>query len=122
LLLGFYFDNSRYMDKTGAIDALAALAQDRRLDIFRLLVSVGEDGLPSGEIAKRVGGLQNTTSASLAVLSRAGLIAATREGRSIRYRANFAVAGALIGYLLEDCCNGRAEVCAPVLEKLECLT
>lgn len=109
------------MDKTQAIEALAALAQDRRLDIFRLLVSVGDAGLPAGEIATRTGCLQNTTSGNLAVLSRAGLITAAREGRSIRYRADFAAAGALIGYLLEDCCNGRAEVCAPVLEKLECL-
>jgi ArsR family transcriptional regulator len=109
------------MDKTKAIDALAALAQERRLDIFRLLVGVGENGLPAGEIAHQVGGLQNTTSTSLAVLSRAGLITSEREGRSIRYRADFAVAGALIGYLLEHCCEGRAEVCAPVLEKLECL-
>lgn len=110
------------MDKKRAIEALAALAQDRRLDIFRLLVSVGEAGLAAGEIAEKVGGLQNTTSASLAVLSRAGLVTAERQGRSIRYRADFATAGSLIGYLLEDCCNGRAEVCAPVLEKLECLT
>ena len=104
------------MDKTQAIEALAALAQDRRLDIFRLLVSVGDAGLPAGEIATRTGCLQNTTSGNLAVLSRAGLITAAREGR-----ADFAAAGALIGYLLEDCCNGRPEVCAPVLEKLECL-
>ncbi|MEM8877081.1 MAG: transcriptional regulator [Pseudomonadota bacterium] len=109
------------MDKNQAIEALSALAQDRRLDIFRLLVSVGESGLQAGEISARTGCLQNTTSGNLAVLSRARLITAEREGRNIRYRADFAVAGALIGYLLEDCCNGRAEVCAPVLEKLECL-
>jgi ArsR family transcriptional regulator len=109
------------MDKIEALNTLTALSQGRRLDIFRLLVRAGDDGLTAGEIAAQLGELQNSTSTNLGILSRALLLTVTREGRSMRYRANYATARDLIGYLLEDCCNGRAEVCAPILEKLECL-
>jgi ArsR family transcriptional regulator len=109
------------MDKMDALNSLAALSQERRLDIFRLLVRAGDAGLNAGEIAERLGELQNSTSTNLGILARADLLTVTREGRSMRYRANYATARDLIGFLLEDCCNGRAEVCAPILEKLECL-
>lgn len=109
------------METENVIDALAALAQETRLAIFRLLVKAGSDGLPAGDIADRVGGRQNTTSSHLAILSRAGLIAGERDGRSIIYRAQYLQIASLIGYLLEDCCDGRAEVCAPLLSTLSCL-
>lgn len=109
------------MDTNDALAAFAALSQPTRLGIFRLLVRAGENGLPAGEIAEAVEGLQNTVSSHLAVLSRAGLIDAERSGRVIRYRASFTTVGDLVAYLLEDCCGGRPEVCAPLVANLSCL-
>lgn len=109
------------MDSSQALDALSALAHPGRLAIFRLLVRSGEAGLPAGEIAERLGQVQNTASTNLAILSRAGLIAGERHGRSIRYAADFAQAGALIGFLLEDCCGGRPEICLTATRDLSCV-
>jgi DNA-binding transcriptional ArsR family regulator len=110
------------MDSNKALDALSALAHPGRLAIFRLLVAAGEAGLPAGEIAVRLGQVQNTASTNLAILARAGLIAGRRHGRSIRYAADFARAGALIGFLLEDCCGGRPEICLAATRKLSCVS
>lgn len=109
------------MDTNNALAAFSALSQPTRLAIFRLLVRAGENGLPAGQIAEAVEGMQNTVSTHLAILTRAGLIEAERNGRVIRYRASFAAAGDLVAYLLEDCCGGRPEVCAPLLANLSCL-
>ena len=109
------------METSAALESLSALAQDTRLEIFRLLVGKGKQGLPAGEIAEAMGGRQNTISTNLAILSRAGLIHGERDGRMIRYRADFAAARNLIGFLLEDCCEGRPEVCVPLMGSLECL-
>lgn len=109
------------MDKETALGAFDALSQATRLEIFRLLVRAGEDGIPAGEIADIVSGRQNTVSSHLAVLARAGLIVAERAGRTIRYRASYRTAGDLIAFLLEDCCGGRAEICAPLVANLACL-
>jgi DNA-binding transcriptional ArsR family regulator len=100
------------------VGALSALAQTTRLDAFRELVSSEPHGLPAGEVARRLNVPQNTMSAHLAVLSRAGLVAAERQGRSIVYRANLAAVRGLVVYLLRDCCAGRPELCAPVIEAL----
>ena len=81
----------------------------------------GEPGLPAGEIAEAVAGRQNTISTHLAILARAGLIRGERDGRVIRYSADFAAARGLIGFLLEDCCDGRPEICVPLLGTLDCL-
>ena len=108
------------MDESEALRALAALSQERRLDMFRLLVRHMPDGLPAGEIARATGAVQNTASSHLAILEQAGLVTATREGRVIRYAAELSAARRLIGFLLEDCCGGHPEVCAPLLRKLEC--
>jgi ArsR family transcriptional regulator, arsenate/arsenite/antimonite-responsive transcriptional repressor len=121
LTAGNYIDTARYMDTKDALSAFDALSQPTRLAIFRLLIKVGEEGLPAGEIADAVNGVQNTVSTHLASLNRAGLIDSSREGRVIRYRANFAVAGDLVAFLLEDCCGGRAEICAPLVSNLSCL-
>ncbi len=108
------------MDKLATLDALAALSQETRLDVFRLLVQVGPEGLPAGEIGERLNVRQNTMSANLAVLARAGLIRSVREGRSIRYFADMDGFRGLLSYLLEDCCGGKPELCQPVFDKLAC--
>lgn len=102
------------------IEALSALAQETRLDVFRLLVSTGPPGLCAGEIAVRLDVRQNTLSTHLALLARAGLVRGVREGRSIRYIANFEGMRRLLGFLMEDCCGGRPETCRPLLEELTC--
>ena len=103
------------MDKTTAIKALAALAQDSRLEAFRLLVRAGVEGMPAGEIARAIDVPHNTMSSHLAVLANAGLVRSRREGRSIIYAVDFEVTRALLSFLMEDCCRGRPDVCAPLL-------
>ena len=109
-----YFDKSGYMELEQAILALAALAQSTRLGVFRLLVRYEPGGLAAGDIAKSLAVPQNTMSAHLAILARAGLVMSERKSRSIIYRANLAVFRALTSFMVEDCCGGRAELCAPV--------
>lgn len=106
------------MEKESAILALAALAQSTRLDVFHLMVKHEPDGLPAGEIATALAVPQNTMSAHLAVLSRAGLVAARRVGRSIVYRADLARFQAVMSFLVNDCCDGRPEICAPLIESI----
>lgn len=102
------------MDISKATDALAALAQPSRLDVFRRLVRVGPDGLPAGAIARALDIPANTMSAHLAILHRAGLVNSRRAGRSIIYNADFAGIQSLMTYLVEDCCQGRPELCGIV--------
>jgi ArsR family transcriptional regulator, arsenate/arsenite/antimonite-responsive transcriptional repressor len=109
------------MDKKLALAALAALGQETRLEVFRLLVKAGAKGLPAGEIATRLGTVQNTMSAHLKILSGAGLIAAERDGRSIRYVADMTGFRDLLAFLMEDCCDGAPELCQPVIEAVTCL-
>ncbi|MBS7813264.1 ArsR/SmtB family transcription factor [Roseococcus pinisoli] len=104
------------MDTKTALDAFAALSQETRLRVFRLLVEAGFDGLPAGDIARDLGVPHNTMSSHLAVLARAGLVASRKDGRSVIYAANFDGVRALIAFLLQDCCRGRPEVCAPLLD------
>jgi len=100
------------MEKTDAIGALAALAQDNRLDAYRLLVQAGPDGLPAGEVAARLGLPPNTLSFHFDRLRQAGLVTVRREGRSMIYAARFDTMNALLGYLTENCCGGARNVCA----------
>ena len=102
------------MEAENAILALAALAQSTRLDVFRLLVKHEPDGLAAGDIAKALAVPQNTMSAHLAILSRAGLVMSERKSRSIIYRANLVAFRDLTSFMVEDCCGGRADLCAPV--------
>ena len=102
------------MELTTATRRLHALAQESRLSIFRLLVRAGGPGVPAGEIARELGVAPNTLSAHLSVLANAGLITSRRESRSIIYSADYAGMSELLAFLVEDCCQGRAEVCAPV--------
>lgn len=109
------------MEKSDAIGALGALAQDTRLDIFRLLVQVGPDGLPAGQIGARFGLPSATLSFHLNQLKQAGLLACRREGRSMIYAARFEAMNDLLGYLTENCCQGQTgdcdvPVCVPAAE------
>lgn len=99
------------MKSTNAIEALAALAQETRLSLFRVLVQRGSLGLPAGEIGERLGIPAPTLSFHLAQLARAGLVSSRREGRSIIYAADFASMNGLVAYLTENCCADQA--CGP---------
>ncbi len=99
----------------GAVEALSALAHESRLSIFRMLVRAGKEGVAAGEIARKLDILPNTLSSSLALLVQAGLIRSRREGRSIIYTADYERMRKLLGYLMEDCCNGNAEICEPLV-------
>jgi ArsR family transcriptional regulator len=106
------------METEEVILALAALAQPTRLDVFRLLVKREPEGLAAGDIAKALAVPQNTMSSHLAILSRAGLVSAQRFSRSIVYRADLARFQAVVLFMLRDCCDGRPEICAPLIESL----
>jgi ArsR family transcriptional regulator len=102
------------MKKSKVIAALGALAQETRLDIFRLLVEKGPEGLPAGEIGERLRQPSPTMSFHLSQLRFAGLIDSRRESRSIIYSANYKSMNELLSYLTENCCGGRTEVCTSV--------
>jgi ArsR family transcriptional regulator len=104
------------MEVNDAVTSLSALAHEGRLAIFRLLVRAGREGVAAGEIARHLGVLPNTLSANLNVLSHAGLITSRREGRSILYTAQYDRMRSLLGFLVEDCCNGSPEICAPLAQ------
>ena len=94
-----------------ALGALASLAQETRLAIFRLLVERGPAGLAAGAIAERLGVPDSSLSFHLAHLTRAGLLVQRRDGRSLVYSADFGGMNALVAYLTENCCRGRPEDC-----------
>ncbi|MBU6448507.1 MAG: winged helix-turn-helix domain-containing protein [Rhodospirillales bacterium] len=100
------------MDKQNAIAALSALAQEARLDIFRLLVRAGPDGLAAGQLAECLGLPPATLSFHLKELRHAGLVSFQRESRSLIYSAEFTSMNALLAYLTENCCQGDATTCA----------
>lgn len=106
------------MDAESAIIALGALAQGTRLDVFRLLVRRGPHGMAAGEIARQLDVPQNTMSAHLGILARAGIVRSERQSRSIIYRANLEGLRALTLFLVKDCCAGSPELCAPLLIEL----
>ena len=99
------------MDSQSAVSALAALAQEHRLALFRLLVQAGEEGLPAGEIAGALGIPNSSLSFHLGQLHRAGLIRQERRHRSLLYSADYAAMNGLLSYLMENCCAGAP--CAP---------
>ncbi|MEZ5812061.1 MAG: metalloregulator ArsR/SmtB family transcription factor [Rhizobiaceae bacterium] len=108
------------MDGKTALTTMAALAQETRLDVFRLLVRSGADGMAAGDIGRRLGVRQNTMSTNLAILLNAGLVRNERRGRSIRYFADFDALRGLLAYLMEDCCGGRPEICQPLIDEIAC--
>lgn len=106
------------MDNLNAVESLSSLAQPTRLEVFRMLVRHEPDGLPAGEIARRLDVPHNTMSTHLGILSRAGLISSERQSRSIIYRVQLTAVRTLVVYLLRDCCGGKPELCAPLIEDL----
>ena len=104
------------MDISSAVESLSALAQQNRLRVFRLLVECGRDGLAAGDIARTLGIPHNTLSSHLSLLSQAGLVRSRREGRSIIYAVDLAGMRTLLEFLVQDCCQGRPEVCASLLD------
>jgi ArsR family transcriptional regulator len=106
------------MEVTDAVLFFSALAQPTRLMVFRLLIENEPEGLPAGEIARRMAVPHNTMSTHLAILTRAGLITAERQSRSIIYRARLDAVREVAGYLVRDCCGGRPEICAPLIAEL----
>jgi ArsR family transcriptional regulator, arsenate/arsenite/antimonite-responsive transcriptional repressor len=111
------------MQTPSAVAALSALAHPGRLEIFRLLVRAGHDGMAAGDIARATASLANTLSANLNVLAGAGLVGSRRDGRSIIYSADYGRMRELLAFLMEDCCGGRPEICAPLMviaERADC--
>ena len=102
------------MDSPSAVAALSALAHPARLEVFRLLVRAGPQGVAAGDIARATGSLANTLSANLNVLAGAGLVSSRRDGRSIIYAAAYDRMRELLAFLMEDCCGSNAEICAPL--------
>ena len=94
------------MEKSNAVAALAALAQDNRLDVYRLLVKAGPDGLPAGQVAEKLGLAPNTLTFHFDRLRAAGLVTVRREGRSMVYAAQYDTMNGLLSYLTENCCRG----------------
>lgn len=101
------------MEKNHALGVLAALAQETRLDIFRLLVGQGPDGLAAGQIAAALALQPATLSFHLKELKQAGLVRCRRDGRSLVYAADFDTMAGLMGFLGDNCCDGRPELCLP---------
>jgi ArsR family transcriptional regulator, arsenate/arsenite/antimonite-responsive transcriptional repressor len=99
------------MEKSNAVAALAALAQDSRLDVFRLLVKAGPGGMPAGEIATALDLAPNTLTFHFDRLRVAGLVTVRRDGRSMIYAAQYDAMNALLAYLTENCCKGAAQDC-----------
>ncbi|KAF0117735.1 MAG: transcriptional regulator protein [Rhodospirillaceae bacterium] len=104
------------MNERDALAALAALAQETRLRLFRLLITVGPEGLPAGRIAEELGASDSTLSFHLSHLRQAGLIERRREGRLLIYHADFAAITALLHFLTENCCKGQPDLCCPSTE------
>jgi ArsR family transcriptional regulator len=105
------------MKKSHAVAALAALAQDNRLDAFRLLVQAGREGMAAGDVAQALDVAPNTLTFHFDRLREAGLVTVRREGRSMIYSACFETMTALLAYLTENCCQGHPERCAPARDK-----
>jgi DNA-binding transcriptional ArsR family regulator len=101
------------MEKTDAVAALAALAQDNRLEMFRLLVQAGPEGMPAGAVADALDVAPNTLTFHFDRLRTAGLVTSRRDGRSIIYAAAFEEMNALLGFLTENCCGGVS--CTPAV-------
>src|SRR5215470_3230154 len=101
------------MEKTDVVAALAALAQDNRLDVFRLLVQTGPEGMAAGQIAEKLGLAPNTLTFHFDRLRFAGLVTVRRDGRSMIYAARYETMNGLISFLTENCCAGAQE-CTPV--------
>lgn len=109
------------MNEPQALTAFAALSQDTRLRVVRLLVQAGPEGMAAGAIGEALGGASSSRlSFHLTHLEHAGLIQSRREGRFIIYSAVYPALAGLVGFLMKDCCQGHPEICAPAVAALEC--
>ena len=108
------------MDAAQAVSALGALAQEHRLALFKLLVQAGPEGMPAGRIAEALGVPNSSLSFHLAQLTSAALITAQRQGRSLIYSADYATMNAVVGYLMENCCQGGACVAPAENQERNC--
>ena len=108
------------MESNQAVSSFSALSQQTRLDVFRLLIKAGADGVLAGELAEQLDVRQNTMSANLTVLLNAGLVRNERQGRTVRYFADFDAVRGLLAFLMEDCCGGRPELCQPIIDEIAC--
>jgi DNA-binding transcriptional ArsR family regulator len=106
------------MDEHQALDAFGALSQETRLQIVRLLVKAGPEGMRAGAVGEAVAASSSKVSFHLSHLERAGLIQSRREARSIIYSAAYPALAELVEFLMRDCCQGRPEVCAPAVAAL----
>lgn len=106
------------MNEKNTLACLNALAHETRLDVFRLLVKVGQSGMAAGDIARQLKTQPSTLSTHLAQLTRAGLTLSERSGRVISYRVNFNTMAAMLSWLLKDCCRHDQSVCKPLLKVL----
>lgn len=118
LVRGHHFDYCLNMETKSAVTLLAALAQETRLSVFRLLVEQGPDGLPAGQIAERLDISPATLSFHLKELTHAGLTLSRQEGRFVIYSAHYEAMNGLLSFLTENCCAGSpcdatASACAP---------
>lgn len=114
--MSLYFNNYRNMETRDAISALAALAHESRLAVFRLLVEAGPEGRAAGDIGARLGVAPATLSFHLTRLAHAGLVGSRRDGRSIIYAARFDAIDGLMGYLLANCCQAGAAARRPTTQ------
>jgi ArsR family transcriptional regulator len=105
------------MKNADAVASLAALAQDSRLEVFRLLVQAGPEGLAAGEVATKLKLAPNTLTFHFDRLRDAGLVTVRRDGRSMIYAARFEIMNELLGYLTENCCQGNADLCKPAPQR-----
>jgi DNA-binding transcriptional ArsR family regulator len=108
------------MDKKSALAAFDALSQETRLDVLRLLITAGPDGIAAGDIGEQLKIRQNTMSMNLKILAHSGLVVGKREGRSVRYVADYKVIQSLVLFLMKDCCGGREDLCRPIFDQLAC--
>ncbi|ODT17867.1 MAG: transcriptional regulator [Kaistia sp. SCN 65-12] len=108
------------MDTETALSALAALAHPTRLEAFRLLVQHEPDGLSTGQLVEASGLTQSTFSTHLAVMVKAGVVNSEKRGRQFIQRADIDTLKGLMLFLAKDCCQGRAELCEPLLAELAC--
>ena len=109
------------MEEPQALAAFAAMSQETRLRVVRLLVQAGPDGMAAGAIGEALGGATTSRlSFHLSHLEHAGLIRSRRDGRYIIYSAVYSALAGLVGFLLKDCCQGHPEICAPAVAALSC--
>jgi len=109
---------SRFIDQTAVVQTLAALAQNTRITAFRRLLAAYPDSIGAGDIARGCKVPQNTMSAHLAILTRAGLLRVERAGRQMNYQADLEGFRAVVTYLAKDCCDGRGDLCASLVAEI----